>query len=194
LDALTFFLARYTDLHARSTEDLLAGLDDEQLRQRPHPSLNTIAWLLWHMARIEDVAASRFIADLPQTLHEGQWRERMATARRDVGTGMDEAEVDDLSARVDLGALLGYWQAVGRRTLDIVRAIGPDDLDVTVPVEHTRQVCLAEGVTTHTSAWLAEVWGGKSRGWHLAQPVLIHGWGHLYEARVVKGFWGISGR
>src|SRR3989442_10823903 len=32
---------------------LLAGLSEDQVRRRPDPRVNTIAWLLWHAARIE---------------------------------------------------------------------------------------------------------------------------------------------
>src|SRR5712692_6001923 len=57
MDAIDFFLLRYRELHRRLTDDLLAGLSDAQVRGRPHPGVNTVAWLLWHAARVEDVSA-----------------------------------------------------------------------------------------------------------------------------------------
>jgi hypothetical protein len=45
---------------------------------------------------------------------------------RDVGTGMGDDEVSDLSARLDLVALRGYYTAVGRRTLEVVRSLRPE--------------------------------------------------------------------
>jgi len=42
------------------------------------------------------------LTDRPQVLEE--WFERLAVPRRDVGTGMSDAEVDELSARIDLHA------------------------------------------------------------------------------------------
>src|SRR6266511_6262228 len=113
MDAITFFLSRYGDLHTGLVDGLLAKLPEAHLRTRPHPGVNTVAWLLWHSARIEDLAVNRFLADRPQVLDDG-WFERLAVARRDVGTGMSDAEVDDLSARIDLEALRGYWDAVTR--------------------------------------------------------------------------------
>jgi DinB superfamily len=35
---------------------------DEQVRSSPIKGVNTIAWLLWHMARAEDLAVNRFVA------------------------------------------------------------------------------------------------------------------------------------
>ena len=99
MDAITFFLGRYGDLHTGLVDGLLAKLPEAHLRTRPHPGVNTVAWLLWHSARIEDVAVNRFLADRPQVLDDG-WFERLTVARRDVGTGMSDAEVDELSARI----------------------------------------------------------------------------------------------
>lgn len=111
MDAINFLLVRYGDLHRGLIGDLLGKLSEAQVRGRPHPGVNTVAWLLWHTARVEDVGVNRFIADRPQVL-EDRWLDRLGVPRRDVGTGMNDAEVDDLSARIDLQALRGHWEGV----------------------------------------------------------------------------------
>ncbi|HEX9709157.1 MAG TPA: DinB family protein [Candidatus Thermoplasmatota archaeon] len=192
MDAIHFFLLRYGDLHGPLIDDLLAGLSEAQWRQRPHPGVNPIVWLLWHMARVEDVAVNRFLADRPQVLDEERWLERLTVARRDVGTGMDDAEVNDLSARIDLPALRGYWDAVTRRTLAVVETLRGGDLDRPVSAERVRQVAFAEGAVGDKAAWLADFWAaGRTRAWVLLQVPLLHVYGHYYEARVAKGLWGI---
>jgi hypothetical protein len=189
MDAIEFFRQRYDDLHGLLIDDLLRGLGDEQVRRRPHPGVNTVAWLLWHMARIEDVGVNRFVADRPQVLEE--WRDRLGVARRDVGTGMTDAEVDDLSARVDLRALRGYWDAVAARTREVVAGLRAADLGAPVPGERVRQVVAAEGIVAPGADWLTEFWaGGRSRGWVLSQMPFLHVYGHCFEARVAKGLWG----
>ncbi len=191
MDALSFFLLRYGDLHGRLVDDLLRGLDADRLRRRPHPGVNTIAWLLWHTARIEDVGVNRLVADRPQVLDDEGWLGRMKLDRRDVGTGMTDAEVDDLSSRVDLDALRGYWDAVSRRTLGVVETLRGRDLEAPVPAEHVKRVAFEEGAVAPGAAWLAEFWGGgRSRIWLLSQTPLLHVMGHYDEARVVKGLWG----
>jgi hypothetical protein len=191
MDAIDFFLLRYGDLHRLLIDDLLAGLTDAQVRGRPLPGVNTVAWLLWHSARIEDVGVNRFIADRPQVLDDG-WHGRLGVPYRDVGTGMSDARVDDLSARIDLAALRGYWDAVTGRTLEVVEALRGDDLRAPVPVERVRRVAADEGAVAPDASWLAEFWGaGRSRAWFLSQVPLLHVYGHCFEARVAKGLWGV---
>ena len=190
MDAIDFFLTRYGDLHGGLVEGLLAKLPEAQLRTRPHPGVNTVAWLVWHSARIEDLALNRFLSDRGQVLDEG-WLERLAVARRDVGTGMTDAEVDGLSARIDLPALKGYWDAVGARTLEVVEILRGSDLEALVPGERVRDAVRADSAVAPGVEWLTEFWaGGRTRAWMLAQTALLHPYGHYYEARVAAGLWG----
>jgi hypothetical protein len=191
MDAITFFLMRYNDLHGGLVDGLFSKLSEAQLRGRPHPGVNTVAWLVWHSARIEDVGVNRFLSDRPQALDEG-WLGRLKVPRRDVGTGMSDAEVDELSLRIDLEALRGYWEAVTTRTLAVVETLEGTDLEALVPGERVRSVVLAEGVVAPGAEWLTEFWaGGRSRAWVLAQMALLHPFGHYYEARVAAGLWGV---
>lgn len=161
MDAINFLLVRYGDLHRGLIGDLLGKLPEAQVRGRPHPGVNTVAWLLWHTARVEDVGVNRFIADRPQVL-EDRWLDRLGVPRRDVGTGMNDAEVDDLSARIDLQALRGHWEGV----------------------------VSSEGAVAARAEWLTDFWAaGRSRAWFLAQVPLLHVYGHHFEARVAAGLW-----
>ena len=189
MDAVGFFLTRYGEVHKGLVDGLFASLSEAQLRARPHPGVNTVAWLLWHSARIEDVALNRFLTDRPQVLEE--WLERLSVLRRDVGTGMTDAEVDELSARIDLHALRGYWGAVTSRALATVETLRGSDLEAQVAGERVRSVVLSEGMVAPGAEWLTEFWaGGRSRAWILAQTALLHPYGHYYEARVAAGLWG----
>ena len=76
MDALSFLLLRYGDLHRGLVDDLLSRLSEAQVRGRPHPGVNTVAWLLWHTARVEDVGVNRFLADRPQVFDE-KWLDRL---------------------------------------------------------------------------------------------------------------------
>ena len=190
MDAIAFFLSRYNDLHGGLVDGLFSKLSEAQLRGRPHPGVNTVAWLLWHSARIEDVGVNRFLSDRPQALDEG-WLGRLKVPRRDVGTGMSDGEVDELSLCIDLEALRGYWEAVTTRTLAVVETLEGTDLEALVPGERVRSVVLAEDVVAPGAEWLTEFWaGGRSRAWVLAQMALLHPYGHYYEARVASGLWG----
>ena len=190
MDALDFFLVRYEQVHRVLTDPAITQLTEAQRRGRPHPGANTIVWLLWHMARVEDVGVNRFVDDRPQVLEDG-WDARLGVGRRDVGTGMSDAEVDDLSRRVDLDALTGYWDAVTRRTPEVVASLRGHDLGALVPKERVERVATAEGAVAPGAEWLTEFWAaGRTRAWVLAQTPLLHVYGHYFEARAVAGLWG----
>ena len=190
MDALDFFLVRYAQVHQVLTDPAIKQLSEAQLRGRPHPGVNTVAWLLWHTARVEDVGVNRFAADRPQVLDDG-WLAKLRVGRRDVGTGMNDAEVDELSARIDLDALRGYWDAITCRTPEVVESLRGSDLDALVPKERVERVASSEGAVAPGAEWLTEFWAaGRTRAWVLAQTPLLHVYGHYFEARAVAGLWG----
>jgi len=79
------------------------------------------------MARCED-AINVLVASRPQVLDQNGWLTRLNVSLRDVGTGMTDEEVSDLSARLDLGALRDYYHAVGRRIVEVVKSLRPQEL------------------------------------------------------------------
>jgi DinB superfamily len=101
MDAREFFLIHHAQVHSQVAREFLQDLSDEQMRLRSN-GLNSVAWLVWHMARCED-ALNVLIANRPQILDQNDWLTRLNLSLRDVGTGMTDDEVSDLSARLDLG-------------------------------------------------------------------------------------------
>ena len=124
MDARELFLLRYDDIHGGFVDELFSDLTDAQIRQRPG-GVNSIAWLVWHVARVQDAVVSRFVLDRPQVLDEGDWNRLMRIERRDVGSGMASHDVDALSAAVEVAALRGYHRAVAGRTKDAATSLAP---------------------------------------------------------------------
>ena len=194
MDAIDLWLLRYESVHRFVADDLVADLTEAQVRGRPVPGVNPVAWLIWHAMRIEDVCVNRFILDRPQVLDAG-WLERLRVGRRDVGTGMDDAQVAALCARVDLGELRGYCRAVTQATLDAVPALRGMELEATVAADRVEHVSTVEGAVDPGASWLTEFWaGGRSRGWILFQTSLLHVYGHYFEGLATKGLWGARSR
>jgi hypothetical protein len=190
MNALEFFALRYDTAHTSMTDQLLEGLTDAQLRARPH-GVNSIAWLLWHIARCEDVGVNRLVADRPQLIDEEPWLARLNAPRRDIGTGMTSDEVTDLSGRIDLTALRAYWDALYRRTLAIVRDLPADALAEPIDRDYMRRMIAEEAVLGPRAGWVEAMWAARpNRGWFLAQLALAHHYGHLYEGNVTRGLLG----
>jgi hypothetical protein len=194
MHAVDLWLLRYESVYAFVADDLVDGLTDAQVRGRPVPGINPVAWLIWHAMRVEDVCMNRFILDRPQVLDAG-WLDRMRIGRRDVGTGMDDAQVDTLCAGVDVEHLRGYCRAVTRAPLDAVATLRKLDLEALVPGDRVKHVCTAEGAVDPGAPWLTEFWaGGRSRAWILFQTSLLHVYGHYFEGLATKGLWGARSR
>jgi hypothetical protein len=190
MDVQELFLMQHERTHAQVKREFLQGLRDEQMRCRPK-GLNSIAWLVWHMARCEDVL-NVLIADRPQILDQGGWFDRLHVAHRDVGTGMADDEVTDLSASVDLEALRGYYHAVGQSTLEILTSLQPQKLDEIPDLRRLHPD--AEGVFRECAMWGISEREGLSKGWWLSHLGSTHNQMHRGEALTIRGLQGIRNR
>ena len=201
MDAMDVWLRQHAIAHsaALAGEDacewsfqdaLLEELTEEQLRLRPEPGLNSLAWLLWHMARTEDVVMNLLVAGQPQVLQDGDWLHRLHVARSDIGTGAGDADVARISASVDIPSLLAYRLAVGCRTRDIIRTLQPESLMEPVPASRIDDL-LAAGALIDDAHSLAEFWRGKTTAYLLAMPATGHNLAHLGEAMSIRGRLGL---
>jgi hypothetical protein len=108
--------------------ELVAGLGDDDLAWRPDPEANSIAWLVWHLARIEDDHVAG-VADAEQVWVDGGWAARfdLPFDVREHGYSMSSSDVGKVRVSGDL--LAGYYDAVAARSAAYVATLEPDDLD-----------------------------------------------------------------
>ncbi len=108
-------------------DDLTDDLTDELSFFRPTPEANSIAWLIWHSARIQDAQLAH-IAGVEQVWFSGGWVDRFALdLPRDAhGYGHTPEEVAKVRAPKDL--LAGYYHAVHRMTLEYVAGVTTEEL------------------------------------------------------------------
>lgn len=105
------------------------GLDAEGLAYRPDPEANSIAWLIWHLTRIQDDHVSE-LAGREQTWFDGPWAERLGLAPATADTGFGHTSEQVAAVRPDgPEPLVGYHEAVADRTVEYLSSITADDLD-----------------------------------------------------------------
>jgi uncharacterized damage-inducible protein DinB len=123
-------------------ESVLDGLSQEDLEARPGPGANTIAWLVWHIARVQDDHVSD-VAGHEQTWTSGGWEERfgLGLPPGDTGYGHTPEQVAKVSG-VPGADLLAYYEAVHARTLDYLAGLTAAELDRVVDVNWTPHVTL----------------------------------------------------
>jgi hypothetical protein len=167
----------------------LLDLPDDRWRARPH-GLNSIAWLLWHMRRAEDIGLNRLLFDRPQLFDdpEGRWPRRLNVPLRWHGGRMTSPEVDALSAEIDLPALRAYAGAVVERAAALVRAADPEVLDRVVDDAVLLRL-FDEGALRPDSGWVRErpPYAGFSRAELLLHFSLMHNYGHYHDISIVRG-------
>ncbi|MGO4188939.1 mycothiol transferase [Pseudarthrobacter sp. TAF60_1] len=111
-----------------TVEATLNGLDDEALVRRPAGTGNSIAWLIWHLSRVEDAqVASAAGLDQVWTSQAFAGRFGLPLTERDTGYGHSSHQVDAVQATPEL--LLEYYDAVHRQTVGFLKTLTDDDLD-----------------------------------------------------------------
>jgi hypothetical protein len=194
IEALQAFLEQHAMLHTASLvpgsrwsfqDEISADLTDEQWRQIPRGHQHSIAWLLWHVARTEDVTINVLLANTDQLLYADHWFERLAIPTRDIGTEMSAPDIAMLSARIDIAAVRAYRRAVGRRTREIVQQVTADELRQRVEPARIERV-KTEGALVPAAYGVAEYWGRHTKGNLLLIPATRHSFTHLNEAGRVR--------
>jgi uncharacterized damage-inducible protein DinB len=105
------------------------GLTAEQLSARVGPEANTIAWLAWHLARVQDDHVAE-VAGSEQVWTADGWAGRFDLPFEPSATGYGFSADDVAAVRVDSAdLLLGYATAVHERTAQFLRGLSDDDLD-----------------------------------------------------------------
>ena len=175
-----------------TADRLVLGLTDDQMRSRPGQGLNSIAWLIWHAARVEDVAINALVAGATQVLEHDAWATPLGLPAATLGTGMDDADVEQVSRRLDITALLDYRMAVGRRTRELIGRMDEATLDQTVDPSRIERL-VAEGGIGPAASWLAEAWQGQPLRFFIAMPATAHSYLHLGEAWCIRTLLGAGG-
>ncbi len=107
---------------------ILDGLAPEQLAFRPDAEANSIAWLIWHLTRVQDDHVAK-AAGHEQAWTSSGWEGRFALPLEtdDIGYGHDNVQVGAVGADAD--SLAGYYDAVAAETIAFVARLSDDDLD-----------------------------------------------------------------
>lgn len=192
--AMELFLTQHAMLHASNMaktgvhsfdDELWQDLSDAAARRIPPGEEHSIAWMIWHIARIEDITMNMLVAGTPQLFDQAGWFAKMRIPYRDTGNAMDAQTIADLSAAIDLAALRDYRTAAGLRTREIICHLTPADMKKQVDPARIQQV-LAEGAVDPSSTWLTDYWGGKKIAGLLLMPPTRHLLVHLNEAMGIK--------
>lgn len=192
-EAINLFMAQHAAVHTAEIsggggwslhDESLAGLTDEQIKTCLRPGTNSIAWLLWHITRIEDMTINALVLEQPQILDSG-WIERLGFPLRDCGAGMEAEDVAGFNARISIPALRDYRAAVGRSTRAGVAGLQAGQVKESVPTS-LAQTLVDEGSIGPRANWLFEYYTNRTKGFFLTRTATSHNFIHLNEAGRVR--------
>jgi hypothetical protein len=105
------------------------GLDLDRLLRRPSPTANSIAWLVWHLARVQDDHIAEILGD-EQVWVGNDWARQFGLDPDPDNNGYGHSPEEVASVRpARPEVLLEYLDAVQARTRTMLERLRPDDLE-----------------------------------------------------------------
>lgn len=188
-DAKWLFLDLHAKLHLSAmsktehneVDMLLNDLAQYEYGIMPTAKDETIAWVLWHIARIEDLTMNILIANKEQ-IFDARWKKQLNAPISDTGNALSDDEIMELSRQLNIGKLIEYRNAVGAKTRDIVKSLSTNDIKHKVSGQGLEAIKQAGGVTAQEdSLWLLDFWGKKDVAGLLLMPPTRHVIMHLND-------------
>lgn len=192
--AIKLFLHQHAALHSAQMagtgtwsfeDEVLNDMPEQKIRRIPQNCEHSVAWAIWHIARIEDTAMNILVAGGPQILFSEEWFDKLEIEARDTGNAMSDEGVTALSSSINIEMLRSYRMAVGRRTRDVVKQLSPSDLSHKVESARLQQV-LDEGAVVAEAQGLIDYWSKRNIAGLLLMPATRHNFVHLNEAQKLK--------
>jgi len=167
-------------------DDLLSGLGNEDFSVMPTEKDKTIAYHLWHIARIEDLVGNLLIMKQPQIFND-EWMTRLNVSIKDTGNAMDSQQIIDFSERINTQELVNYRNAVGCQTRQNLKSLTPKDLKRKPEAEYLARLVSEGGLLENKdSIWLKDFWAKHTVAGLILLPLTRHHMMHLPESMAIK--------
>ena len=103
----------------------LDGLTQEEVAWSPKAECNSIAFILWHIARVEDFFVNRVIQRENELYESGGWQEKLGTPVKAYQYSAEELQAWQVPKLEDLRE---YFNSVREKTLAFLNSIPPEKL------------------------------------------------------------------
>ena len=111
-----------------TVHDVVEGLSVDQLAYRVTPEANSIAWLIWHLTRIQDDHVAD-VAGIEQAWIAAAWVDRFALPFDAADTGFGHSYDEVASVKVQSGDLLTqYHDAIFEQTKGFLTGLQSNEL------------------------------------------------------------------
>ncbi|MFB9953931.1 mycothiol transferase [Cellulomonas denverensis] len=124
IDVLTEGFGRLDDL----VRTAVSGLGDQQLTERIGPQANTVAWLVWHLAREQDAQVAALRGTEEVWTAEG-WADRFGLPLDPADNGYGNTTQQVAAVRAPAELLIGYAHAATAASIAYLGTLTDDQLD-----------------------------------------------------------------
>jgi hypothetical protein len=191
---LALFLNQHAQVHSIAVSnnvtwsfegEVLEGLTADALRVVRPKAGHSIAWILWHLARCEDLTMNMLVAGIEQVYERQGWKSRVRAPIDHTGNEIDTEEIMQFSQSVDLDALKAYRIAVAIATQQNVSVVPPEDLGKKVDPQRIVQV-RRSGAVLAAAQGIVNYWSKRTIAGLLLMPPTRHCFTHLNEGLRIK--------
>ncbi|HEX7368342.1 MAG TPA: DUF664 domain-containing protein [Candidatus Saccharimonadales bacterium] len=103
-------------------------LSEQQLAHRPNGKANSIAWLIWHTARVQDAQIAS-VAGHAEVWRSGGWQQKFGLPLEAADTGYGHSNEQVAAVRASAELLTDYYDATWAATKIYLASLNPDALD-----------------------------------------------------------------
>ena len=146
-----------------SVHTVIEDLSEDELTKRPSENANTIAWLIWHLTRVQDDHIAG-IADREQIWYQG-WYEKFDLPFSKSATGYGQSSDEVAKVKVSSKLLIEYFDNVHDSTISWIKQLNEGDYSRIVDGSWKPPVTLAVRLVSVIADSLQ----------HVGQAAYVHG-------------------
>jgi hypothetical protein len=191
LELKDWILQQHSVAHFLIDQEIVQGVPHDLWTKRPDADANSLAWLIWHVARCEDVAVNLVVRRHEQVLTRGKWSDRPGLADARVGTGLGDDEVTGFGNDVNLDDLNAYRRAVRDDTAGWLRTA---DLTLLEEKPDLESVLSQHDMFPEAASWVRDLWRSFTTSLFLNWVAIGHTYMHVGEMQSIRSALGIKGR
>lgn len=123
----------------------------------------TLAYSIWHVARIEDIVLQSLVQNQPQIFFDKNYQGRINAPFVTTGNELVKTQIAEFSRQLNIEELFSYFEEVKLQTDDFLRKLQFENLRQTfTPADKARLQSLSVVSTAPEASWLTDYWCGKS--------------------------------
>ena len=154
--------------------------DEEDFCRMPFSKDKTIAYYLYHLARIEDITSNTLITDKTQLFFSEGFDTSLKSPIITTGNELTRDELVEFSKKLDTGRLKNYYDAVIANTNNIIKNMSFADSKTKISSERKTKLIKSNTVSTEQNAfWLVDYWCRKIYSGLMLMPFSRHHMVHL---------------